>query len=136
MTTPDITPLAASILEELHCRSPLSLEDLRERVTCSSITRFNAAIAELERLQRVQRGGSRIDPELKLLPASEIPAGHKRCRGCQQIKPVDAFSAGLGLGGRHDRCKACRVDEYRSRKNPGNDLPTEQAAHHPQQEKS
>jgi hypothetical protein len=43
----------------------------------------------------------------------------KRCRGCGQHKPLDAFNRSRAAGdGRGDLCKACKAAQYRGELTP------------------
>ena len=49
----------------------------------------------------------RIPEPQRLGPEDNVPAGHKRCRGCGEVKPHSEWHRkGDGLSG---RCKACRA---------------------------
>lgn len=38
----------------------------------------------------------------------EVPAGHKRCKTCQQVKPFEAFGKeAKGKDGLKSRCRSC-----------------------------
>ena len=39
----------------------------------------------------------------------QVPDGHKRCTGCQEVKPHTSFYRNVGIGdGYRHRCKVCQ----------------------------
>lgn len=111
VATPSPAPSVATGKACTCCGERLPLEGFEPAKNCRDGRR--ATCRRCMRLPVTERKGRRA--ELK----AERNAGcsEKECRACGQSKPVEAFEPHpRGIGGRHSRCRVCRRDAERTRR--------------------